>query len=355
MDDRCRAGALASAEMSFVKRGAGGSRHALGTRRSAHSQQVLVSTGVPGLDAALGGGMPLGSLCLLQTDALTGYARVLARYLVAEALACGHAVLWCCTDMQEQDAEREMMQQLPYRVEKQQAAPAKQPAVPVGDLRIAWQYGKYAGAAAAASAAASAGADSGYCHAFDLSRSADAGVWGGAREAGRAAVLAAPATGSEDERLADLLQQIQQRITGVREQHGARTVVRVVVAPVASPLSVSGHSAARFTHRLRGVLRNTLSIGVLLLHPDAVREARTLAAMQHLADTVLRVESFAEQGTVVADLSGVLHVLRVPRINTLQTTVLAAKALALKLRRRALHVEPLSLPPELGEAPSREL
>ena len=62
-----------------------------GTRASLFNYQLLTSTGVPGLDHLLGGGLPLGTVALLQDiphlaneDSGQDYSQLLVQYFLAE-------------------------------------------------------------------------------------------------------------------------------------------------------------------------------------------------------------------------------------------------------------------------------
>ena len=77
---------------SSFKRASSATAAPSGTRRWVDGQ-CLVSTGHASLDAALGGGVPLGSLVLLEDDASgNGHGALLASIFAAEGLACGHAL-----------------------------------------------------------------------------------------------------------------------------------------------------------------------------------------------------------------------------------------------------------------------
>ncbi|TPX42201.1 hypothetical protein SeMB42_g04399 [Synchytrium endobioticum] len=53
----------------------------------------MTSTGIPTLDNIIGpGGIPLGTCTVIKEDVLTGYARLLLDYVIAQGLACGHHV-----------------------------------------------------------------------------------------------------------------------------------------------------------------------------------------------------------------------------------------------------------------------
>ena len=64
-----------------------------GVSPSLHSNQLLTSTGTPHLDSLLGGGLPLGSLLLLQEDSGGSYGKLLVRYFLSEGLVHNHALV----------------------------------------------------------------------------------------------------------------------------------------------------------------------------------------------------------------------------------------------------------------------
>lgn len=55
--------------------------------------QMLVSTGLQPLDEICGGGLPLGSMCIILEDKITGFHKVLSNYFIAEGLAVHHSVI----------------------------------------------------------------------------------------------------------------------------------------------------------------------------------------------------------------------------------------------------------------------
>ena len=68
-----------------------------GTRASLFNYQLLTSTGVPGLDHLLGGGLPVGTVALLQDiphqtfeDSGQNYSQLLVQYFLAEGFFHGH-------------------------------------------------------------------------------------------------------------------------------------------------------------------------------------------------------------------------------------------------------------------------
>ena len=63
-----------------------------GVRVSPYNSTLLLSTGIPSLDDVLGGGVPAGSILLIEEDTDTSYAKLLLRYWIAQGLASQHDV-----------------------------------------------------------------------------------------------------------------------------------------------------------------------------------------------------------------------------------------------------------------------
>eukprot|EP00882_Tetradesmus_deserticola_P019140 GHRQ01020588.1.p1 GENE.GHRQ01020588.1~~GHRQ01020588.1.p1 ORF type:complete len:250 (+),score=18.12 GHRQ01020588.1:591-1340(+) len=94
--DTCPAPATHVSNMSaFIRRQPAGSRAPLdlGTRPGLHGQ-VLISTGLAGLDRLLGGGLPLGSILLLLEDSNSQQHLNLIKCFMAEGICCKHSVAW---------------------------------------------------------------------------------------------------------------------------------------------------------------------------------------------------------------------------------------------------------------------
>lgn len=141
----------------------------------------FISTGVAGLDSALGGGLPLGRLLLLEESssaAASSTTDALSRLFVAEGVACGQRVAWVqsrsfgggCDDDEDSEQEKQRWW-IPGRAvargsERASSSSPRPPsaspspssgngaaaAAPRGgnedfdegsDLKIAWQYRRY--------------------------------------------------------------------------------------------------------------------------------------------------------------------------------------------------------------------
>ena len=63
-----------------------------GTHSSSYNSLLLTSTGIPSFDSILGGGIPIGSVLLVEEDLNNRFSKLTLKYFIAEGIACGHGV-----------------------------------------------------------------------------------------------------------------------------------------------------------------------------------------------------------------------------------------------------------------------
>ncbi|KAH8249335.1 hypothetical protein KR032_008568 [Drosophila birchii] len=114
-----------------------------GTRTSPHTAQVITSSGNPYLDVVIGGGLPMGSICLIEEDRFMTHAKVLAKYFLAEGVLSKHEIFLGSLD----DIPAEMLRRLPLTDLETEVEQREEQAAGGGGggggengLRIAWRY-----------------------------------------------------------------------------------------------------------------------------------------------------------------------------------------------------------------------
>ncbi|KAH8333838.1 hypothetical protein KR059_003749 [Drosophila kikkawai] len=112
-----------------------------GTRTSPHTAQVITSSGNPYLDVVIGGGLPMGSICLIEEDRFMTHAKVLAKYFLAEGVLSKHEIFLGSLD----DIPAEMLRRLPrpltdLETEVEQREEQAGSGGAENGLRIAWRY-----------------------------------------------------------------------------------------------------------------------------------------------------------------------------------------------------------------------
>uniref|UniRef100_T1PN54 Elongator complex protein 4 n=1 Tax=Musca domestica TaxID=7370 RepID=T1PN54_MUSDO len=115
------------------------------TRTSPQTGQVITSSGNPSLDVILGGGLPIGSICLIEEDKFVTYSKVLAKYFMAEGIVSKQTVFLGSLD----DSPNHFIVKLPKplnedEIEKDkidsQIEAQENPDTTKNGLRIAWRY-----------------------------------------------------------------------------------------------------------------------------------------------------------------------------------------------------------------------
>lgn len=71
-----------------------------GTKPSPYNSLPLLSTGLTSLDDLLGGGLPLSSTLLLESDSHTSYADLLLKFWIAQGLECKQEVVVVATGLE---------------------------------------------------------------------------------------------------------------------------------------------------------------------------------------------------------------------------------------------------------------
>ncbi|KAH8410223.1 hypothetical protein KR009_009177 [Drosophila setifemur] len=115
-----------------------------GTRTSPHTAQVITSSGNPYLDVVIGGGLPMGSICLIEEDRFMTHAKVLAKYFLAEGVLSKQEIFLGSLD----DIPAEMLRRLPKPLTELETEVEQREEEHAGGggggmengLRIAWRY-----------------------------------------------------------------------------------------------------------------------------------------------------------------------------------------------------------------------
>ncbi|XP_078719941.1 LOW QUALITY PROTEIN: elongator complex protein 4 [Lampetra fluviatilis] len=370
--------------------GPGGLGGALrGTRPCGSRSQLLVSTGIPSLDSALGGGLALGSLLLIEEDAFGSFAHHILRCFLAQGIASGHDLYVASADTHPDD----IIQELPAPVLDEPPAGRGGPCGRASDaegMEIAWRYQNMPKVETAPAAGATLG------QSFDLSRTMGAELRAGARvhtfhlpahpplarTATPHGVDAVPGYSALLRSLAHVTQDPAYDLSPPQPPTPAptppaapppRRVLRASLPslggaawgddstsgppPLAGPPR-SNAALPRLLLALRSLLRSSLCVAVATVPAHLGQDDAWLRRVERASDSVLRLESFAgsPRGDVhplYREHHGLLHVVRAPRLNSLTTALVDSHDLAFRVRRRRFLVEKLHLPPDLSDTASR--
>lgn len=343
---------------SFQKRGKTRVVSIPGARPSVHNSQLLLSTGMPSLDHLLGGGLPVGSVLLVEQDRHDAYSKLFLKYYLAEGIMSGHMLTLASLD----ESPRTLMATLPASTDRDMDEDSTATVATDKQMTIAWRYQNQSAPPSGLSA-------NRFTHSFDLTGTMD--------EEQVAKADTCLFDGSEVECAAStgyywpLLQLIERRIAegGLSTAcNKAKTnVMRLAVHSLASPLwgwefsqqekEHQWQGLTTFMYGLRALVRSSFSVCLVTVPSHLFHDVALLHRLHSLADFVVRLESFQgsdkETNPIFKDYHGLFHVVKLAAINTLVPPLLDATDWVFKLRRRRMVIERLHLPPELSETVSR--
>ena len=352
---------MAGAPSSFQRKsgpapGARGLGALPGVSPSLHSNQLLTSTGTPHLDTLLGGGLPLGSLLLLQEDSGGSYGKLLARYFLSEGLVHNHALLAV------QGGGREMLSALPSIEEKGEEG--RKGKGEEEKMKIAWRYQGQTN-----TKGESAAAIRGH-HVFNLLKTVSKEVVENADALSiNVEDLESSGKGWKGSKYCALLNSIKARLSQGFMLEGKEVPPNKVLRIGVSSIGDLGWGRredanvhlSTFLLGLRALLRSSLCVAVISL-PNHLHTSNLISERLALcSDFVVELESFdeteAKVNTAYKDYHGLVRVLKLPSLGTLcPPTHLSASSgeLVFKSRRTQFVIEKFCLPPDLGETVSRD-
>lgn len=366
--------AAAGAETTFRRKVRGKLPAIRGTRPSVHNGQLLVSTGVPSLDHILGGGLAVGTLLLIEEDTYSTYSNLLLKYFLAEGVVSGHEVFTASAgDIPHEifkDLPAPLTDEIPRQVDKKNVSEG--PGSAEDTMKIAWRYQNLPKLESVSLTSARFG------NYYDISKTMSPDMLQSAKTHSFYLPNIIPldgTCGSSSEMSCDylqLLQSIQSVVhqggfDGSNPQKGQKNILRIGIQCLGSVLWGDDictheqpdnlHSLTRFLYALRGLLRSSLSVGLITMPTHLIQNKAIIARVRNLSDTVVGLESFIgsekESNPLYKDYHGLFLVHKIPRLNSLISDVSDTKDLAFKLKRKMFSIERLHLPPDLSDTVSR--
>ncbi|KAJ1982901.1 Elongator subunit elp4 [Dimargaris xerosporica] len=358
-----------------------------GTKLSPHNGQVLVSTGVPSLDDVLGGGLPVGSICLVLADRRTGYSNMLLNYFMAQGLAAGHQVHLASADTAPEDLLKAIPSWCPEVAQdtaglEPPASPAATTTTPEAKMKIAWRYQNLPSMDAEHDRHRPVGPHAAnlFCHSFDLLRP----VRPNALESANIDLL--DLSTWRQRNLVDPYEALLAHLCALIEDQGfsslgsgpvpaERNVLRVAIHALASPFwqGQNPNACVQFLHALKGLLRYSFSACMItmpahLYQTDGPHRSGFIRQLEHMCDAVVELESFtgsrsARSSAPSLNCHGFFYIHKQPLLNSLVPSSsklsiisgaqLSANNLAFKQKRHKFVIETFHLPPEGGVSERR--
>ncbi|XP_031780894.1 elongator complex protein 4 [Nasonia vitripennis] len=330
-----------------------------GTKPATRNAQLLVSTGIPSLDHFIGGGLPIGSILLIEEDAYSTYAKVMYRYFIAEGIVNSHSLFVASQDLKPSHILGELPAVDEESIKKHDSFTTDE------EMKIAWRYQNMK------VFDSSPGDSSTFGHYYDLTKKmkketlerVNMTTWDGENVKKQNGIF-------ENDAYMDLLLNIEKTLTEgqflIAQTATKRNLLRIAINSLGSRLWLGDSEEQtqsdllKFLYMFRALLRESFAVAVLTVPVLNFDDYSTgiVQRIEHMTDVVISLESFAgstkETNPIFKDYHGLLHIKKLPAFNTLVNQESLFSDLAFKLRRKKFLIEILHLPPELGETTQRE-
>ncbi|XP_050811100.1 elongator complex protein 4 isoform X4 [Gopherus flavomarginatus] len=332
-----------------------------GTRPSVRHGQLLLSSGLPSLDCVLGGGLAVGTLLLIEEDKYSIYSNLLFKYFLAEGIVCGHNLF--VASAKEDPAD--ILKELPAPLfddahknqvhEKETAIKSKQESQE--SMKIAWRYQNLPRIEVSPAASARIG------HYYDVSKMVSPELLQSTKwhrfflpeEMSLHPEIKTCNMTCGYTRLLQSIQRIiyQEGFDGSYPQKKQKNILRIGIQSLGSVLWGDDicctdnpediYSLTKFLYVLRGLLRMSLSACIITVPAHLIQNKAIMERVTNLSDTVVGLESFIgserETNPLYKDYQGLIHVHKIPRLNSLICDVSGTKDLAFRLKRKLFTIE----------------
>ncbi|MCI4383807.1 hypothetical protein PGIGA_G00030890 [Pangasianodon gigas] len=357
---------LSGSATSFQKKSRSKLIQIPGTKPSVHTGQLIISTGVPSLDCALGGGLAVGSLLLIEEDESDSYSRALLQYFLAEGVMSGHELFVASAQDHPDDIVKDLPS--PLQDEDPEFKTVSSSNLDQQDaMKIAWRYQNLPKVQTVLSSSSRFG------HYYDLSKHMEQDLLQNAKihtfylhEEQTAPTHLSGVLGPYSVLLQSIQLLIKQNgFDGSNSQVKTCNVLRLALHSLGSALwgdnvcvsPAHNHAMLTFLYALRALLRSSLSVAMVTVPTHLIRNKLIRGRMIRLCDTAIALQSFSDaernNNPLYKDYHGLLHVIQVPRLNCLGCEVPDTKDLAFRLKRKQFTIERMYLPPDLSDSVSR--
>ncbi|XP_076230761.1 elongator complex protein 4 [Calliopsis andreniformis] len=328
-----------------------------GTKPSIKNSQLLISTGIPALDHIIGGGLPIGSLFIIEEDKYGTYSKVMLKYFMAEGVVTSQPLLIASKDAQPLQFVSEMPAVITDISMDQTQKMDEQ-------MQIAWRYQNLKVIDSSPSGGQAFG------HFYDLTKAME-------KESIEKANItqwyddSCPTEDGifENSAYTKLLKCIQETLKRgeylISETPAKRQVLRIGIHSLGSRLwfsdskNSSHQDLLKFLYFFRSLLRYSYAVAVITVPVECFSSFDAVVQrVEHLSDIAIGLESFMgsqkETNPLFKDYHGLLHLKKMLALNTIAPHNPDSRDLVFKLRRKRFVIEVLHLPPELGDTDQRE-
>ncbi|KAL0129097.1 hypothetical protein PUN28_004053 [Cardiocondyla obscurior] len=337
-----------------------------GTRPSLRNSQLLISTGIPSLDSTIGGGLPIGSIFLIEEDKYGFNAKIVLKYYMAEGIVVSQPVLIASQDV----LPSQLVSGLPAVIDDSQECIKSNEYTKTNTdepMKIAWRYQNLK----IVDPTPTGGQTFGHYYDLtkqmpqDLLKNANIKQWENNEE-----TMLNKNNKFKNAAYSDLLCTIAKSLDDgkhyISEARDKETkILRIAIHSLGSRLWLSDTEKdsncdlVKFFYCFRALLRQSYAVGVVTVPVTNFDNTdNVIERLEHLSDIAIRLESFAgsskEINPLFKDYHGLLHIKKLCALNGLSHGSLQYRDLVFKLRRKKFLIEVLHLPPEFDDTTQRE-
>lgn len=306
-----------------------------GTKTSVTKNQILISTGIVSLDAVLDGGIPIGTVALIEEENHGRNADLITKHFIAEGVVCDHSILIADVERNPEATAND----LPKLIQEESFQPAD---IIAEDFKIAWRYSQnpiYDSKPHHTSIS--------FGHTFDMSAKLLVDelqiikYW--------------PAEKSQGTSYSELFEHINTIITkggfSTKIPVEQRRVLRITISNLFSPIWDSNDmNVVMFLYKLRILVRSSYASCLITTRAHIIDDV-IKCRIEHFMDTVLIFKPM--ELSSCADYNGKLIIGKLASFNTFLYEPLSIDW-ATKLTRKKLCIEKLHLPPCLNSGDDNE-
>ncbi|KYN31635.1 Elongator complex protein 4 [Trachymyrmex septentrionalis] len=372
-----------------------------GTRPSLRNSQLLISTGIPSLDSSIGGGLPIGSIFLIdnifkfdihynvrrdskgvnetfylficlkkyffsEEDKYGFYAKTVLKYFMAEGVVVSQPILIASQDVQPSH----LVSGLPAVIDNsEELLHTKTTNNEDEPMKIAWRYQKMKVVDSTPTGGQIFG------HYYDLTKQmqkdllehADIKQW----EFDEEMTLDENSSHTfKNAAYTDLLCNVEKTLRDGQyflsepSEQKTKKILRIAIHSLGSRLwlsdteEYSDSDLLKFLYCFRALLRNSYAVGIVTIPVNNFNSNFVIERIEHISDIAIRLESFAGSAKALNPLykeyHGLLHIKKLCALNGLSHGNSQHRDLAFKLRRKKFLIEVLHLPPEFEDTSQRE-
>ncbi|XP_060524375.1 elongator complex protein 4 [Cylas formicarius] len=328
-----------------------------GTVPSTQNGHLLISSGISSLDSLLGGGLPVGTVALIEEDFHGLYSKVILKYFLVEGITSIHSVFVASQDVNPANIIRE----LPAVIDSDPESENPKHGSDANDkMKIAFRYQNLSSLTYESNTKH-------ICHHYDLSKymsfsdieNCDVYYWSGQRIKNGTNNFSNPAYN-------DLLKSIKDKIKEgkffLKDNPEKRTILRIGIHSLGSPMWLphrktihsmdSSRDLDMFIFCLRALVRSAYAVALVTI-PSYLYHEMSLERCIHSSDIAMELQSFSgtylENNQSLSNYHGFFKLNKLAPINSLASRHPGAAEYVFKLRRKKFSIELLHLPPDIQD------